>query len=188
MSSKSVGVATQIMVLEIVISVVLLLVGIGVLVLIHICIVGRAFRRGFNVGNSMIVARRENICNSMSHDDVEKLPCFAYRAEEKVSSSSADCAVCLENFRMGDKCRLLPICKHSFHAECVDSWLLKAPICPICRTNASTHKNSMALSGEEDSHFNDLRLQPRERQPVINETELSANISPMHNHPLESAV
>ncbi|PIA40478.1 hypothetical protein AQUCO_02500289v1 [Aquilegia coerulea] len=173
--------------MAIVISVALLFVGIGVLVLIHICIVGRAFRRGFNAGNSM-VERRENRCNSMSQDDVEMLPCFAYRAEEKGSSSSADCAVCLENFRIGEKCRLLPICKHSFHAECVDSWLLKAPICPICRTNASAQKNSMVLSGEEDSHFNEHGLQFRERQPVVNETQLSTNISPLHNHPLESAV
>ncbi|KAL5722767.1 hypothetical protein ACHQM5_006243 [Ranunculus cassubicifolius] len=132
--------ATQIMVMTIVLSVILLFLGIGILVMIHICVVGRAFRRGFNSGN-MVERSNNNKCSSMSFDEVDKLPCFDYKAGEKGSNTgSIDCAVCLENFSVGDKCRLLPVCKHSFHAECVDSWLLRTPICPICRANTSNQK------------------------------------------------
>lgn len=119
--------------MEFIVSVVLLFVGIAVLVIIHACIAGRDFWRG-NQGNNM-GQRSSNGMGRMSTGDLERLPCFDYdyKAAEK-GSSSVDCAVCLENFKMGDKCRLLPNCRHSFHVQCIDSWLLKTPICPICRT------------------------------------------------------
>ncbi|KAJ4961133.1 hypothetical protein NE237_021043 [Protea cynaroides] len=128
------------MVMAIVISVILLFVGIAFLVLVHVCVVGRAFRRGFST--TSMGERGSNGGNSMSIDDLEKLPCFEVKSVEK-ESSDVECAVCLESFNLGDKCRLLPICKHSFHAQCVDSWLLKTPICPICRTSVDSQKYSM---------------------------------------------
>lgn len=131
-------------VMELVISVVLLFVGIAVLVVIHVCIAGRAYR-GRNHGNR-IVQRSSNGAKRMLTEDLESLPCFDYKAAEK-GSSSVDCAVCLENFKTGDKCRLLPNCRHSFHVQCIDSWLFKTPICPICRTGV--HPPKIDLPREE---------------------------------------
>ncbi|KAA8530253.1 hypothetical protein F0562_004962 [Nyssa sinensis] len=152
------------MVMAIVISLILLFVAIGVLVLIHVCIVGRAFSRGFD--DSIMVERRSFGSTSMSQDDLEKLPCFDFEAREK-GSSPVDCAVCLDNFKVGDKCRLLPLCKHSFHAQCVDSWLLKTPICPICRTSADTWKGASS-SGGESSHFSENGIDLRGSQTTEN--------------------
>ncbi|XVE57116.1 hypothetical protein DITRI_Ditri04bG0065800 [Diplodiscus trichospermus] len=137
------------MVMEIVFSVVLLFVGIVVLVVIHICIVRRAFRRGYEDGSMQLVqiSRNESKKN-MSAEDLNMLPTFDYKAADEKGSSPLDCVVCLENFRKGDKCRLLPNCSHSFHSQCIDSWLLKTPICPICRTSADPSKVGMIL-GEE---------------------------------------
>ncbi|KAF7134658.1 hypothetical protein RHSIM_Rhsim08G0055800 [Rhododendron simsii] len=78
---------------------------------------------------------------SMSQSDIENLPCFDFKARVE-GSSPVDCAVCLENFKVGDKCRLLPLCKHSFHAQCVDLWLLKTPICPVCRTRTASGRST----------------------------------------------
>ncbi|KAI3879955.1 hypothetical protein MKW92_036697 [Papaver armeniacum] len=145
------------MVMAIVISVILLFVGIGVLVMVHVCIVGRAFRRGFDSENNANVNHHQRggnnrSNNSMSHDDLEKLPCYEFKSLEKETSSPVDCCVvCLETFKMGEKCRLLPLCKHSFHAQCVDSWLLKTPICPICRTSAgNSHRREETISSAEN--------------------------------------
>ncbi|CAN6477529.1 unnamed protein product [Victoria cruziana] len=102
------------MVMAVVISIMLLFWGIGILVWIHICVVGRAIRRGL----SDIEADR----NAAEHDGMSK------------DELPIPCAVCLEGFERGDRCRLLPLCKHSFHANCVDLWLLKTPFCPICRS------------------------------------------------------
>ncbi|KAA8548083.1 hypothetical protein F0562_004656 [Nyssa sinensis] len=157
------------MVMVIVISVILLFVGIGVLILIHVCIVGRAFRRGF--GNTSTVENGRFGSRSMSQDDLEKLPCFDFKGGEK-GSSTVDCAVCLDNFKVGDKCRLLPQCRHSFHAQCVDSWLLKTPICPICRTSADAGQKGGSDSGQEISHFSDRGIELTESQAREIATEL----------------
>jgi hypothetical protein len=135
--------------MELIVSVVLLFVGIAVLVIIHVCIIGRAFRRGNHQiqGNNNMVQRGSNGTKRMSTVDLERLPCFDYKAAEK-GSSSVDCAVCLDNFKMGDKCRLLPNCGHSFHVQCIDSWLLQTPICPICRTIANPPKIDVILREE----------------------------------------
>jgi hypothetical protein len=43
------------------------------------------------------------------------------------------CAVCQEDFCGNELHRELP-CTHTFHAACVDPWLLRrSPTCPLCR-------------------------------------------------------
>ncbi|CAL5073098.1 unnamed protein product [Urochloa decumbens] len=45
-----------------------------------------------------------------------------------------ECAVCLAEYEGGEEVRVLPACRHGFHRECVDRWLLtRAPTCPVCR-------------------------------------------------------
>lgn len=139
------------MVMEIIISVILLFVGIAVLIVIHVCVVGRAFRDDPINGRTSVPTRVERI-PSMNPEDIKKLPCFDYKVEEKGNGNeNVECSVCLENFRAGEKCRILPKCNHSFHAECIDSWLLKTAACPICRTGAKSpqfEENNSTYSGE----------------------------------------
>ncbi|KAL6318736.1 hypothetical protein AAG906_001209 [Vitis piasezkii] len=75
------------MVMEIVVSLVLLFVGIAVLIVIHVCIVGRAFRRAY--GNGAMVQR---------------------------VAPSGLCRL-LREFQEGDKCRLLPNSEHNLIPE-----------------------------------------------------------------------
>ncbi|XP_060048816.1 RING finger protein 215 isoform X2 [Erinaceus europaeus] len=44
------------------------------------------------------------------------------------------CAVCLDDFRPKQWLRVLP-CKHEFHRDCVDPWLLQQQTCPLCKFN-----------------------------------------------------
>ena len=46
------------------------------------------------------------------------------------------CAVCLEDFRDGDLVRVLR-CFHTFHRECVDKWLARNHLCPICKQDVA---------------------------------------------------
>ncbi|XXG41101.1 hypothetical protein AAC387_Pa01g1642 [Persea americana] len=61
-------------------------------VLIHVCIVGRAFRSSLMATNRG--ERSSDSSIGMSSNDLELLPCFDFKANEK-GSSPVDCAVCL---------------------------------------------------------------------------------------------
>lgn len=41
------------------------------------------------------------------------------------------CSICLEDFVVDDN--ILLSCKHQYHKSCIDSWLLKSDLCPLCR-------------------------------------------------------
>ncbi|PSR85104.1 RING-H2 finger protein [Actinidia chinensis var. chinensis] len=60
------------------------------------------------------------------------LPAFEFSA--KTHADEVECAVCLSEFEEGEKCRLLPKCKHAFHAECIDMWFYSHSTCPLCRS------------------------------------------------------
>lgn len=177
MTARIVTLITQIMVMAVVISVVLLFLGIGILVSIHLCIVSRALRRSLNSRRSAErgVASSSSVTGidgGMSEEEVQKLPSFEYkhsgmyivldemlckdddnsarnmncmnRIENRLwvdEFDCSECAVCLDGFQKGEKCRMLPVCRHTFHAQCVDSWLYKNPLCPICRARARAEQH-----------------------------------------------
>lgn len=55
------------------------------------------------------------------------------------------CVICLEDFEEGDPCRILPSCRHIYHATCVDTWLNKKEECPKCRTHCSQQSKEMII-------------------------------------------
>ncbi|CAK9194386.1 unnamed protein product, partial [Sphagnum troendelagicum] len=63
---------------------------------------------------------------------IDTLPVFLYGTIRGLKDG-ADCAVCLSEFGEEDRLRLLPKCKHCFHLDCIDTWLLSNSTCPLCR-------------------------------------------------------
>eukprot|EP00850_Spirogloea_muscicola_P010496 SM000062S19882 [mRNA] locus=s62:160810:162190:- [translate_table: standard] len=56
-------------------------------------------------------------------------------AAPATGKQDAQCVVCLGDYEEGDSLRRLPLCGHSFHVECIGSWLRSHATCPICRTS-----------------------------------------------------
>ncbi|KAI3462989.1 hypothetical protein Pfo_019652 [Paulownia fortunei] len=63
---------------------------------------------------------------------IDALPLFSYK-EIVGPKEPFDCAVCLCEFSEKDQLRLLPMCSHAFHMNCIDTWLLSNSTCPLCR-------------------------------------------------------
>uniref|UniRef100_A0A8I6YGB0 RING-type E3 ubiquitin transferase n=1 Tax=Hordeum vulgare subsp. vulgare TaxID=112509 RepID=A0A8I6YGB0_HORVV len=115
-------------------------------------------------GRTVITGRRHDVHTGHEHDtasaspgqllglapdDIAVLPTFTYLAASpgrwggggKAKAVGADsCAVCLEELREGAVVRMLPSCKHYFHASCVDVWLLSHATCPVCRASPALEK------------------------------------------------
>jgi hypothetical protein len=83
-------------------------------------------------------------------------------------SDSATCPICLCEMVIGDICKELPICRHVYHTECIDEWLCRSAVCPLCRQDVVTEHQR-------------LRVRVRHgRNPAINrELEMSELIQ-MH--------
>lgn len=65
---------------------------------------------------------------------ISRLPCFvAGPPGDAAAVATMECPVCLGSVEEGETVRALPVCRHAFHARCVDAWLRLRPTCPVCR-------------------------------------------------------
>lgn len=69
---------------------------------------------------------------------VDSLPMFTFASIKRGTANSAmisgDCAICLSKFQAEDQLRLIPLCCHAFHTDCIDTWLNANQSCPLCRS------------------------------------------------------
>ena len=49
-----------------------------------------------------------------------------------IDDEEKQCAICLENYSIGNKIIYLPCC-HYFHSSCIRNWLKIKNICPYCK-------------------------------------------------------
>eukprot|EP00252_Welwitschia_mirabilis_P008945 TRINITY_DN21217_c0_g1_i1.p1 TRINITY_DN21217_c0_g1~~TRINITY_DN21217_c0_g1_i1.p1 ORF type:complete len:496 (-),score=57.35 TRINITY_DN21217_c0_g1_i1:419-1906(-) len=83
-------------------------------------------------------SRRSRDYHGMSGRMVKQLPSMIFDSVEDDNCTSETCAICLEDYLVGDKLRVLP-CHHKFHLNCIDSWLTKwRTFCPVCKRDART--------------------------------------------------
>ncbi|PNT03960.2 hypothetical protein POPTR_014G098200v4 [Populus trichocarpa] len=61
--------------------------------------------------------------------------------------NGSTCAICLSEYNSKETLRMIPECKHCFHADCVDEWLRMNGTCPVCRKSPSpAHVTSSNIS------------------------------------------
>merc|ERR1719478_288750 len=61
---------------------------------------------------------------------LESLPTHVYDGAKDAFDNDT-CSICLGEFEDGESLRKLP-CDHSFHADCIASWLNHRHTCPLC--------------------------------------------------------
>ncbi|KAG6503373.1 hypothetical protein ZIOFF_035685 [Zingiber officinale] len=101
--------------------------GVAAVFLLHLCVVGRAFRsRRRSVGPAATDRVPGDARPGLSDAQMKDLPWFEYVVRSACSQCPPpECAVCMEGVRMGERCRALPPCGHVFHVSCVDRWLVR---------------------------------------------------------------
>eukprot|EP00446_Apocalathium_sp_SHHI-4_P085589 CAMPEP_0177485194 /NCGR_PEP_ID=MMETSP0369-20130122/28425_1 /TAXON_ID=447022 ORGANISM="Scrippsiella hangoei-like, Strain SHHI-4" /NCGR_SAMPLE_ID=MMETSP0369 /ASSEMBLY_ACC=CAM_ASM_000364 /LENGTH=237 /DNA_ID=CAMNT_0018961345 /DNA_START=88 /DNA_END=802 /DNA_ORIENTATION=+ len=86
------------------------------------------------------------------------LPCekwtYCHIRDGRDGEGDKECRVCLEEYEP-DMCNedivRLP-CMHYAHVHCMESWLVRSPTCPVCRTNL---REALEMSEEADDDFDD---------------------------------
>lgn len=88
-------------------------------------------------------------------DDIERLPKKAYTQtlSNLIHIDKQSCPICFEDFQTADQIITLPSCDHTFHSACISRWLLKSPLCPMCRSNVRTNLLSTLARGSEGDYI-----------------------------------
>jgi hypothetical protein len=60
---------------------------------------------------------------------------FGNLPRHAVNEEGQQCSICLAALQEGESARSLPGCGHVFHRCCIDLWLLRQTICPLCKTD-----------------------------------------------------
>lgn len=75
-----------------------------------------------------------------SKSEIECLPTRKWSIRdnsELKNPEQATCMVCLSDYAFDEELRTLP-CFHSYHKDCIDTWLDKSRACPLCKHVIST--------------------------------------------------
>lgn len=101
---------------------------------------------GFETDESWITLR---FSSPQANSGIEAIP--RVKITEYHLEKDSNCAICKEEFEIGEEVRELP-CKHFYHSDCVVPWLRIHNTCPVCRY---TLENTAAADGEgSGSGFN----------------------------------
>ncbi|KAL1554644.1 RING-type E3 ubiquitin transferase [Salvia divinorum] len=75
----------------------------------------------------------ETACVDM--EKVIEVPSLIY-SEGMQLAAAEECAICLSEYAIGERIRILEKCRHGFHMQCIERWLNSCSSCPICRANS----------------------------------------------------
>ncbi|KAK8497387.1 hypothetical protein V6N12_018882 [Hibiscus sabdariffa] len=64
---------------------------------------------------------------------LNSFPIVEYTTESKLPGLDTACVICLSEFAVRERLRILPKCNHGFHTRCIDTWLGSHSSCPTCR-------------------------------------------------------
>ncbi|GMJ15104.1 Arabidopsis Toxicos en Levadura 29 [Hibiscus trionum] len=108
----------------------------------------RMWSRRQNPSGAVDAAAGADMNNGLDPELREAFPTFYYSTvkEFRREKYGLECAICLGEFNDDDMLRLLTICCHVFHKECVDLWLESHKTCPFCRGELDEPRQSLDKS------------------------------------------
>lgn len=78
---------------------------------------------------------------------LESYPKIVYSEKQPLPPpQDTACSICLADYKDCEILRLLPDCRHVFHAACIDAWLRLHASCPMCRSSPLPTPQSTPIS------------------------------------------
>ncbi|KAK4359802.1 hypothetical protein RND71_022031 [Anisodus tanguticus] len=110
---------------------------------------------------------------------LKTFPVITYTTELKHPEIDSECVICLSEFGVGEKVKVLPKCNHGFHVKCIDKWLNSHSSCPTCRhclietcqkiVNGGTSSTTTLSAAVVQQVI--IRIEPLQREDVISNNQ-----------------
>jgi len=94
--------------------------------------------------------------------ELDAIPCHVVGEGAAPHTREESCAICMCDYENGEEYRVLP-CGHDFHKGCIDQWLKKKALCPLCRTWINQRRT------QQNRVLGPLAPQQQENIPAIDE-------------------
>ncbi|XP_069492269.1 E3 ubiquitin-protein ligase ZSWIM2 [Ambystoma mexicanum] len=88
---------------------------------------------------------------------LKSFPLTLVRQSSKLLGPGQQCRMCLKAFSIGQYARLLP-CRHTFHRDCIDKWLLHEDACPVDKHVLYNPLTWKETSANENANVSDPQL------------------------------
>ncbi|KAH8257648.1 hypothetical protein KR038_009709 [Drosophila bunnanda] len=111
-----------------------------------------------------------NLC-SVTKKAIMKIPTKTGKISDEKDLDSDCCAICIEAYKPTDTIRILP-CKHEFHKNCIDPWLIEHRTCPMCKLDVLKFYGYVFLGSEES--ILEYQPDPPERVAIMDAEGASA--------------
>lgn len=96
------------------------------------------YHRNHNITTLSVPVNVPVIALGLKADAIDSIPIFLHESimvGNTGKDKKEECTICLEMFEDGEKVKVLPVCLHTYHSDCVDNWLKHKSSCPLCRSS-----------------------------------------------------
>ena len=81
--------------------------------------------------SSSFASSTSTVSPGLAPSELSRLPCCEYKVGMMAALAEDGCVICQCGVSEGEAVRLLR-CGHGFHRQCVDEWLQRRSVCPLC--------------------------------------------------------
>ncbi|XP_071158223.1 E3 ubiquitin-protein ligase ZSWIM2-like isoform X2 [Mytilus edulis] len=112
-----------------------------------------------------------NIGSDIPEEVINSFPLEKVRDSSNLLQPGMQCRICLRGYEVGQFIRKLPRCKHKFHKDCIDNWLLHSHA--TCPADGQVVWDPVTAQAEaEDKKTKSLRTK-KEEEGASNQEDLS---------------
>jgi len=81
---------------------------------------------------SAVSITHEQKKNGVKKELVAQLPTSLFKPNPNLLADEAKCSICMCEYEEGEELKTL-MCLHRFHTACIEEWLEKSEVCPLCK-------------------------------------------------------
>lgn len=115
---------------------ILMVVAVALLVALSVCVICIKMRANARVRQAALAAKNSELEAKLTEKEIEKyLPIIEKKDNQAAFKDS--CTICLENNDNSKPVRMVTLCGHYFHSECLLDWTKQKEFCPNCKKDFS---------------------------------------------------